>query len=179
MKGKGFNSDVNPGEFNCRFTGTQGENFIEKIIPAKFESESEIVCNIPGGWEDVDDIEFAISFNGIDYTTLDNKISLYKVSGISPTSAPEGGSTQGITIYGSGFKTDTNATLYINHEPQKPTSITENEITFKPFVGTGIGSLPMEATVNGVDFIKYKDGFAVYKQPVIMTMDPTYGPTSG
>ena len=49
-----------------------------------------------------------------------------------------------------------------------PVSITEDQITFnpyKPLPGSEnfIGKYDMELTVNGVDFVKYPDGFAVYK----------------
>ena len=85
VNGKGFTSDVNPGEFNCRFTGKKdGEKGLEKIVPAKFDSETKTLCNIPGGWEDVDNIEFGLSFNGIDYTTFDADISMFTVNDIAP-----------------------------------------------------------------------------------------------
>jgi hypothetical protein len=168
ITGKGFTSDVNPGEFNCRFTGIKGDQRLEKIVPAKFDSETKVLCSIPGGWEDVDNIEFGISFNGIDYTTFETNISMYTVGGLSPQSSPEGGSSAPFTVWGSGFKSDTDAMLYINNEAIQPESITDDLITFKPFKpspGTEnfIGSYEMELTVNGVDFIKFPDGFSVYK----------------
>jgi len=85
VSGKGFTDEVNPGEFNCRFTGIKGDQRLPKIVPAKTYSETEILCSIPGGWDaDVENIEFGLTFNGIDYTIFDQAVSLYKVDDMIP-----------------------------------------------------------------------------------------------
>jgi hypothetical protein len=170
--GKGFTSDTTPGEFNCKFSASPKEGDDaeapaprEKIVPAKFESSEVVVCTTPGGWDVDDEVGVEITFNGMDYYSFNKTIGFYQIDGIEPQSAPSGGTSHPIKLVGSGFEKDSNATLRINNEDYKPTSINDDgtEILFDPpalNMGAGFtGNLELEASVNGRDFIKFPDGY--------------------
>lgn len=182
LQGANFTGDAYPEEFICKFTSLS-INAPKKYVPAVYKSENLIYCTLPGGWGSGTEVKVDVTFNGIDYTNSDTKFNIFQIDYVSPKSGPSDGSSKGIVIYGSGFIPNDGAVCVIENKDVKPTSITWNKVICplpKSSLGsTYYGNVPLEVSVNGIDFQKYPRGFQYYEQPTVSGIKPTSGPVSG
>lgn len=180
--GANFTADAAPEDFLCRFTPTT-VNAGRKLVPAIFKSEGLIYCALPGGWGSGTEVKIDITFNGIDFTSINTKFNIFQIDYAFPRSAPNIGSNIGIAIYGSGFVPNDNATCVIENKDVKATLVTWGKVVcpIPPATGgpTFVGNVPLEVTVNGIDYKKFPRGFQYYQQPTVEDVTPLSGPVNG
>jgi hypothetical protein len=132
----------------------------EKIIPAGYASENQILCTTPGGWSVGNEATVEVTFNGVDYTNANKTFNFFQVDGVYPQCGPSRGSKNPITVYGSGFRANVNSTLFINNEPLQYMEESWDEIKFPlPPAAQGenfTGSVLFETSINAVDFTKFQ-----------------------
>ena len=178
--GGNFTADALPEEFNCQF---KAEGIPEKIIPAQFVSEQEVLCTTPGGWGVGNEATVELTFNGVDFTNYNKTFVFFQIDGAYPQSGPSIGSDKPITVHGSGFRYNENATLYINDRTLETIEASWYELKYPlPPASQGpwfLGSVLFETTVNGVDYTRFPNGFYYYPQPNITDIYPYYGPING
>lgn len=175
--GGNFTSQALPEEFNCRF---KANDIPEKIIPAVWRSENEVLCTTPGGWEVGNEATVELTFNAVDFTNANKTFVFFQIDGAYPLCGPSIGSNKPITVYGSGFRFPENATLYLENGDVDLMHAEWSEIKYPlPPASQGPwfhGPVLFETTINGVDFTKFPKGFFYYTQPNITDIYPYYGP---
>ena len=144
------------------------------------EEGTYIECNAPSGWPKGTKTNVKIAFDG--HTFLDTKLDFYfyQVDEISPSSGPNTGEGN-IKFVGGGFDTNVNITVLFNDESLKPINATEKEITVDiPSMPPNFaGYVDLGVILNKDDIIEFKDGFYYYIQPVIDSVYPKTGPSTG
>lgn len=180
VSGANFTGDAVPEEFLCKFTPITG-NLPKRYVPAIFQDNSVIYCALPGGWSSGTEVKIDVTFNGIDYTNSITKFTIFQIDEVRPRSGPNTGSSLGISVYGSGFMANDNATCIIGNKEVKATLVTWNKVVC-PIPETAadfFGTVPLEITVNGADFKKFPRGFQYYPQPIVNSVEPLSGPVTG
>jgi len=182
IHGSNFTGLAQPSEFLCRFRSLNLE-VPDKYIPAAYKNEGLIYCTSPGGWGAGTAASVEITFNGKDYTTSNSTFYFLQIDGARPRSGPSSGSLKGIEVFGSGFIANPNASCILNYTEYKPISIQSGSMIcpMPPAKGGSeyYGSVPMEVTVNGADFLKFPRGFQYYPEPIVTSTEPSHGPATG
>ena len=182
LHGANFTGLAYPEEFMCRFRSL---SLIvpDKFIPAAYKNDGLVYCTSPGGWGSGTAASVEVTFNGMDYTVSNSTFYFFQVDGVRPRSGPASGSPKGIEVYGSGFIQNPNASCFVNNTEYKPIKITWNSmICPMPAAQSGpdfYGTVPLEVTINGGDYIKLPRGFQYYPQPAVTSAEPGHGPASG
>ena len=182
VSGANFTGDSLPEEFSCKFTPVTG-NLPRRFVPGMYKDDSLVYCPLPGGWTSGTEVKIDVTFNGIDFTNSNVKFNIFQIDAVLPRSGPTTGSSAGITVYGSGFIPNDNATCIIENKDVKPTVLTWGKMVCPiPPTPSGenfFGRVPLEITVNGIDYSKFPQGFQYYPQPVVTAVEPLSGPVSG
>eukprot|EP00824_Muranothrix_gubernata_P008912 TRINITY_DN2148_c0_g1_i1.p1 TRINITY_DN2148_c0_g1~~TRINITY_DN2148_c0_g1_i1.p1 ORF type:complete len:1639 (+),score=352.12 TRINITY_DN2148_c0_g1_i1:139-5055(+) len=182
MIGRKFTDLSGSRDFLCRFT-SKDLKIPPKYIPAIYENETSIMCASPGGWGSGSAVNVEISFNGEDFTESNSTFFFYNIFGALPRSGPSDGSAGTLNVLGSGFRNGSNIIVSFDGVHYKPFEVTWNEIKCKiPKSSHGedfFGNVPLEVTINGLDYHKFEGGFQYYPQVNASEFFPKTGPAKG
>ena len=182
MTGVRFSNLSSPSEFKCRFTSLD-LTMRPKYIPAIYENATSIICPSPGGWSSGSKVNIEVTFNGEEYTNSSMTFYFYSIISASPRSGPSDGTAGILTIEGSGFKNSDLIFCSFDQTRYKPLEVTWNAIKCKiPKAKNGddfFGTVPLEVTINGIDWYRFDGGFHYYPQINVTDFYPKTGPAKG
>jgi hypothetical protein len=181
VHGRNFTGLAYTDEFKCRFRSLN-LGVPDKFIPATFKSETVVYCTTPGGWGSGNEAVVDVTFNGIDFTNSNSKFYFFQIDGVFPQSGPAEGSPLGVTVYGSGFLRNDNASCSFDAVDYKPLYMDSSKLVcpMPPAKSPDFyGRVNFEVTINGADYKKFGKGFVYYKQPSVQDVEPLLGPATG
>lgn len=181
VHGRNFTGLAYADEFKCRFRSLN-LGVPDKFIPATFKSENVVYCTSPGGWGSGNEASVDVTFNGIDFTNSNSKFYFFQIDDAFPLSGPATGSIYGVTVYGSGFLKNDNASCSFDSVDYKPLHMDSFKMVcpMPPAKSPDFfGRINFEVSVNGADYKKFTRGFVYYKQPAVDDVEPLLGPATG
>ena len=144
------------------------------------EEGTYIECQTPSGWPKGTKTNVKIAFDG--QTFLDTKKNFYffQIDDVFPRAGPNTGEGN-INFIGGGFEKDGNITFVMNHANYKPLNVSEKKIEcdIPSMPGNFTGYVDMEMYLDGEHEIEFKDGFFYYQQPILESVYPKAGPSTG
>ena len=182
MLGEKFTDLSGSPEFLCQFTSMELK-VPPKLIPAQYENETSIICVTPGGWGSGNAVHIELTYNKEDYTQSDSIFNFYNIFGAHPRSGPADGTGGPMRIVGNGFRNTSEIMISFDTVKYKPLDLNNEEITVKiPRSRHGdfyFGMVPLETTINGMDYHKFEGGFQYYPQINVTDFYPRTGPAAG
>jgi hypothetical protein len=182
LYGERFTNLSSTSEFKCRFTAVD-HKVPPKYIPAVYENETSIICRSPGGWSSGSKVNIEVTFNGEDYTNSGSIFYFYSILSAFPRSGPSDGTAGLLTIEGSGFRESPLVQCSFDGTRFRPVEVTWTTIKCKiPRAKHGddfFGSVPLEVSINGVDYFIFDGGFHFYPQINVTDFYPRTGPAKG
>ena len=144
------------------------------------EEGAYIECQTPSGWPKGSKTNVKIAFDGQTFLDTNQNFYFFQIDDFYPAAGPNTGEGN-IEFIGGGFEKDGNITFVMNQVNYKPINITEKEIEcdIPEMPQNYTGYVDMEMYLNGIDKVEYKDGFFYYHQPVLESVYPKTGPSTG
>ena len=148
-----------------------------------YESDTSITCASPGGWGSGNAVTVEVTFNGEDYTKANNTFYFYNIFDAFPRSGPSDGSAGSLAFLGSGFRNSSDIKCMIDKIAYKPFEVKWDRIMCRipksTYGDDFFGNVPLEVTVNGLDYHKMEGGFQYYPQVIVHDIFPKTGPAKG